>query len=99
MGGMFIFSSRQMKKQAAKQQEEGKIKEEPFNPYKEAKKTGKSVDLSLIHIFAFGADTLVAVFPGVSAIVDIAAVQETFVLAAVSYTHLDVYKRQILMRS
>ena len=44
MGGMFIFSSRQMKKQAAKQQEEGKIKEEPFNPYKEAKKTGKSVD-------------------------------------------------------
>ena len=44
MGGMFIFSSRQMKKQATKQQEEGKIKEEPFNPYKEAKETGKSVD-------------------------------------------------------
>lgn len=44
MGGMFIFSSRQMKKQAAKQQEEGKVREEPFNPYKEAKKTGKSVD-------------------------------------------------------
>lgn len=44
MGGMFIFSSRQMKKQAAKEQEEGKVREEPFNPYKEAKKTGKSVD-------------------------------------------------------
>ena len=44
MGGMFIFSSRQMKKQAAKQQEESRVKEEPFNPYKEAKKTGKSVD-------------------------------------------------------
>lgn len=44
MGGMFIFSSRQMKKQAAKDQEEGKVREEPFNPYKEAKKTGKSVE-------------------------------------------------------
>ncbi len=44
MGGMFFFTSRQMKKQTAKQQEEGRVKEEPFNPYKEAKKTGKSVD-------------------------------------------------------
>ena len=44
MGGMFIFSSRQMKKQAAKDQEEGKVREEPFNPYKEAKRTGKSVE-------------------------------------------------------
>lgn len=44
MGGMFFFTSRQMKKQTAKQQEEGKVREEPFNPYKEAKKTGKSVD-------------------------------------------------------
>lgn len=44
MGGMFFFTSRQMKKQTAKQQEEGRAKEEPFNPYKEAKRTGKSVD-------------------------------------------------------
>lgn len=44
MGGMFFFTSRQMKKQTAKQQDEGKVREEPFNPYKEAKKTGKSVD-------------------------------------------------------
>lgn len=42
-GGMFLFSSRQMKKQAEKQ-DDGKAKEEPFNPYKEAKKTGKSID-------------------------------------------------------
>lgn len=42
-GGMFFFSSQQMKKQQAKQNE-GKEKEEPFNPYKEAKKTGKSVE-------------------------------------------------------
>jgi hypothetical protein len=41
-GGMFFFSSRQMKRQAAKQQVEEK--EAPFNPYKEAKKTGKSVE-------------------------------------------------------
>ncbi len=41
-GGMFIFTSRQAKKQMEKQTE-GIEKEEPFNPYKEAKKTGKSV--------------------------------------------------------
>ncbi len=38
-GGMFFFSSRQAKKQMAQTQED--TKEEPFNPYKEAKKTGK----------------------------------------------------------
>jgi len=42
-GGMFFFTSRQMKKQQAAQQDEKQVKEEPFNPYKEAKKTGKSV--------------------------------------------------------
>lgn len=41
-GGMFIFTSRQAKKQMEKQTESVE-KEEPFNPYKEAKKTGKSV--------------------------------------------------------
>lgn len=41
-GGMFFFSSRQMKKKAEKEKEEV-VKEEAFNPYKEAKKTGKSV--------------------------------------------------------
>ena len=41
-GGMFIFSSRQAKRQMAKQEEESG-REETFNPYKEAKKTGKSV--------------------------------------------------------
>ncbi|MEE0742297.1 MAG: Ig-like domain-containing protein [Emergencia sp.] len=41
-GGMFFFSSRQAKKQMAKDNE-NRAKEEPFNPYKEAKKTGKSV--------------------------------------------------------
>ncbi len=41
-GGMFMFSSRQAKKKAAEAQEQT-AKEEPFNPYKEAKKTGKSV--------------------------------------------------------
>ena len=41
-GGMFFFSSRQMKKHMA-EENEGKVKEEPFNPYKEAKKSGKSV--------------------------------------------------------
>lgn len=44
MGGMFFFTSRQAKKQMEKQQEETGVKEEPFNPYKEAKRTGKSVD-------------------------------------------------------
>lgn len=44
MGGMFFFTSRQAKKQMAKQQEESGVKEEPFNPYKEAKKTGKSLE-------------------------------------------------------
>lgn len=41
-GGMFFFTSRQMKKHMA-EENGGKAKEEPFNPYKEAKKTGKSV--------------------------------------------------------
>ena len=41
-GGMFFFTSRQMKKHMA-EENEGRAKEEPFNPYKEAKKTGKSV--------------------------------------------------------
>ena len=40
-GGMFFFTSRQAKRQAAKQ--EAFTREEAFNPYKEAKKTGKSV--------------------------------------------------------
>ena len=40
-GGMFFFTSRQMKKHMA-EENEGRAKEEPFNPYKEAKKTGKS---------------------------------------------------------
>lgn len=39
-GGMFIFSSRQMKKKAEKDQNEN-VKEEAFNPYREAKRTGK----------------------------------------------------------
>ena len=38
-GGMFFFSSRQAKKHMAENQQT--TKEEPFNPYKEAKKTGK----------------------------------------------------------
>lgn len=42
--GMFVFSSRQMKKQMAEQKAEEHEKEEPFNPYKEAKKQGKSVE-------------------------------------------------------
>jgi methionine-rich copper-binding protein CopC len=42
-GGMFFFTNRQMKKHMA-EENAGKTKEEPFNPYKEAKKTGKSVD-------------------------------------------------------
>lgn len=41
-GGMFFFTSRQAKRQMAKENE-ARGKEEPFNPYKEAKKTGKSV--------------------------------------------------------
>ncbi len=44
MGGMFFFTSRQAKKQMEKQQEESGVKEEPFNPYKEAKRTGKSLE-------------------------------------------------------
>lgn len=40
-GGMFFFSIRQQKKQ---QNKDEVVKEEPFNPYKEAKKTGKSVE-------------------------------------------------------
>lgn len=49
MGGMFFFMSRQMKKQREGDQDQAK-KEEPFNPYKEAKKTGKSVEeVTAIH--------------------------------------------------
>ena len=45
MGGMFLFSARQMKKQAEEKKETDKnAKDEVFNPYKEAKKTGKSVE-------------------------------------------------------
>lgn len=44
MGGMFFFTSRQAKKEMAKQQAENGVREEPFNPYKEAKKTGKSLE-------------------------------------------------------
>lgn len=40
-GGMIIFSIRQSRKS---HEEEGKEKEAAFNPYKEAKKTGKSVE-------------------------------------------------------
>lgn len=43
-GAMFFFTHRQMKKQQAEQNGANKQeKEEAFNPYKEAKKTGKSV--------------------------------------------------------
>lgn len=42
-GGMFFFTSRQMKKQQEKNQDTRPVKEEAFNPYKEAKRTGKSV--------------------------------------------------------
>lgn len=42
-GGMMFFTSYQMKKQQKEQQETRPVKEEAFNPYKEAKKTGKSV--------------------------------------------------------
>ena len=41
MVGMFVISGKQAKKQAEEQMRE--MKEEAFNPYKEAKKTGKSV--------------------------------------------------------
>lgn len=42
-GGMFGFSALQMKKQKEKDQG-GQAKEEAFNPYKEAKRTGKPVE-------------------------------------------------------
>lgn len=42
-GGMFFFTSRQMKKQQEEQNGERQVKEEAFNPYKEAKRTGKTV--------------------------------------------------------
>lgn len=42
-GGMMFFTSHQMKKQQEKNQDVRPVKEEAFNPYKEAKKTGKSV--------------------------------------------------------
>lgn len=42
--GMFIFSSRAMKRHAAAEKAEEEEKEEAFNPYKEAKKTGKPVE-------------------------------------------------------
>ena len=41
MGGMVIVSTRQAKKQM--EEDRQKMKEDAFNPYKEAKKTGKSV--------------------------------------------------------
>lgn len=41
--GMFIFSSKAMKKQMAKEKDDTE-KEESFNPYKEAKKTGRPVE-------------------------------------------------------
>lgn len=41
-GGIFFFSSRSMKRDMAKQKED--FKEEKVNPYKEAKRTGKSVE-------------------------------------------------------
>lgn len=40
-GGMFFFSSRQAKKQSA---DDAEVRDEPFNPYKEAKRTGKSLE-------------------------------------------------------
>ncbi|MBR2559255.1 MAG: Ig-like domain-containing protein, partial [Firmicutes bacterium] len=40
-GGMFFFSSRQAKKQTA---DDTEVRDEPFNPYKEAKRTGKSLE-------------------------------------------------------
>ncbi|MCR4668585.1 MAG: Ig-like domain-containing protein [Clostridia bacterium] len=40
-GGMFFFSSRQAKKQSA---DDTEVRDEPFNPYKEAKRTGKSLE-------------------------------------------------------
>ena len=42
--GIFAFSTLQAKKQAAKMMGDEKEKEAPFNPYKEAKKTGKPVE-------------------------------------------------------
>ncbi len=42
-GGMIFFTSHQMKKQQEADQPEKREKEEAFNPYKEAKRTGKSV--------------------------------------------------------
>ena len=41
--GMVFFTSRSAKKEAEKQRQESK-KSETVNPYKEAKKTGKSVE-------------------------------------------------------
>ena len=41
LGGMFFFSSRQAKKQSA---DDTDVRDEPFNPYKEAKRTGKSLE-------------------------------------------------------
>ena len=43
MAAMFFFTSRQAKKQAAENNPNAK-KDEPFNPYKEAKRTGKSLE-------------------------------------------------------
>ena len=42
-GGMFFFTSRQMRKQQEEENADKPVKEEAFNPYKEAKRTGKSV--------------------------------------------------------
>lgn len=43
MGGMIFFSSRQARNQAAQAAESGTAQPEVFNPYKEAKRTGKSL--------------------------------------------------------
>lgn len=43
-GGMMVFSTTQMKKKDEEKKDEELIHEKTFNPYKEAKKTGKSVE-------------------------------------------------------
>lgn len=51
MGGMVFFTTRQARKKAAEGTQDGRApKEEAFNPYKEAKRTGKSVaEVTAIH--------------------------------------------------
>ncbi len=43
-GGIFFFSSRSMKKKQKEEEEAKNVKREKVNPYKEAKRTGKSVE-------------------------------------------------------